>query len=88
MTPAEIHQKLVAKFGDKITGANLEALDPWIEVAPASIADVADFRELERGGRPLLVTGAQKEWAAPSRWRRQAEPSQISSIPLRFLSPC
>jgi NADH-quinone oxidoreductase subunit C len=43
MTPAEIHQTLVAKFGAKITGANLEALDPWIEVAPASIADVAEF---------------------------------------------
>ncbi len=43
MTPAEIHQALVAKFGDKITGANLEALDPWIEVAPAAIADVAEF---------------------------------------------
>jgi NADH-quinone oxidoreductase subunit C len=43
MTPAEVHQTLVAKFGDKITGANLEALDPWIEVAPAAIADVARF---------------------------------------------
>jgi len=43
MTPAEIHQKLVAKFGDKITGASLEALDPWVEVAPAAIADVARF---------------------------------------------
>jgi jumonji domain-containing protein 7 len=37
-------------------------------VARVDVADVADFRELERGGRPLLVTGAQKEWAAPSRW--------------------
>ena len=43
MTPAEIHQQLVAKFGDKITGANLEALDPWIEVAPAAIVEVATF---------------------------------------------
>src|SRR6516225_8647426 len=43
MTPAEIYQTLVAKFGDKITGANLEALDPWIEVAPSAIADVAEF---------------------------------------------
>ena len=43
MTPAEIHQALVAKFGGKITGANFEALDPWIEVAPAAIADVAEF---------------------------------------------
>jgi NADH-quinone oxidoreductase subunit C len=43
MTPTEIHQTLTAKFGDKITGANLEALDPWIEVAPAAIAEVARF---------------------------------------------
>jgi NADH-quinone oxidoreductase subunit C len=43
MTPAEIQQALAARFGDKITGANLEALDPWIEVAPAAIAEVAGF---------------------------------------------
>lgn len=43
MNAAEIHQQLIAKFGDKITGASLEALDPWIEVAPATIADVARF---------------------------------------------
>jgi NADH-quinone oxidoreductase subunit C len=43
MTASEIHQKLVAKFGDKITGAKLEAMDPWIEVAPASIVEVARF---------------------------------------------
>ena len=43
MTPAEIHQALVAKFSDKITGANLEALDPWVEIAAAAIADVARF---------------------------------------------
>src|SRR5262245_4870726 len=43
MTPAEIHQKLVAKFGAKLIGADLEALDPAIEVAPASVAEVARF---------------------------------------------
>jgi NADH-quinone oxidoreductase subunit C len=43
MTTAEIHQQLVAKFGDKITGVNLEAIDPWVEVAPAAMADVAHF---------------------------------------------
>jgi NADH-quinone oxidoreductase subunit C len=47
MTSAEIHQALVAKFGEKITGANLEALDPWIEVAPAAIVDVAEFLKTE-----------------------------------------
>jgi NADH-quinone oxidoreductase subunit C len=43
MTPADIHQKLVAQFGDKITGANLEAIDPWIEVAATAIVDVGEF---------------------------------------------
>ncbi len=26
--------RLKQKFGDKITGANLDAIDPWIEVSP------------------------------------------------------
>jgi NADH-quinone oxidoreductase subunit C len=43
MTPAGIHQSLVAKFGDKITGVNLEALDPWVEIAAGSIIEVARF---------------------------------------------
>ena len=47
MTPADIHQALVAKFGAAITGASLETLDPWVEVAPGSIADVARFLKSE-----------------------------------------
>jgi len=43
MTPAQIHQQLVSKFGAKITGAQLEVLDPWIEVAPAAIAEVGQY---------------------------------------------
>lgn len=43
MTPAEIHQKLVAKFGDKIVEARLDVLDPWVEVNPTAIVDVAEF---------------------------------------------
>src|SRR5258708_27867730 len=43
MTPAEIHQALVAKFGAAIAGASLETLDPWVEVAAGSIAEVAHF---------------------------------------------
>jgi NADH-quinone oxidoreductase subunit C len=41
MNAAEIHQQLVARFSESITGANLEALDPWIEVAPGAILEVA-----------------------------------------------
>ena len=35
--------QLKAKFGDQITGANLENLDPWIEVAPAGLVAVAEY---------------------------------------------
>jgi NADH-quinone oxidoreductase subunit C len=43
MTPTDVHQKLVAKFCAQITGAKLDALDPWVEVAPAAIVEVATF---------------------------------------------
>lgn len=44
MTAEEILNLLVEEFGDeKITGSNLEAMDPWIEVAAASIEGVARF---------------------------------------------
>lgn len=32
--------QLKQKFGDKITGSNLEALDPWIEVSPSALEEV------------------------------------------------
>ena len=32
--------QLKARFGAKITGSNLEALDPWIEVSPAGLLEV------------------------------------------------
>jgi NADH-quinone oxidoreductase subunit C len=35
--------RLKDAFGDKITGANLEALDPWIDVAPEGLVDVCRF---------------------------------------------
>jgi len=43
MTPAEIHQKLVDRFQGKITGVQLETLDPWVEVAPEAILEVSEF---------------------------------------------
>lgn len=44
MNTTEIHQLLVEQFGEsKITGVNLEATDPWVEVAPAAILEVAQF---------------------------------------------
>ncbi|GIW94793.1 MAG: NADH-quinone oxidoreductase subunit C [Pirellulaceae bacterium] len=35
--------RLKAQFGDKITGANLEAIDPWIEVAPEGLVEVCQY---------------------------------------------
>lgn len=41
-TPA-ILDRLTARFGPAITGSNLQAIDPWIEVAPEAIAEVGLF---------------------------------------------
>lgn len=35
--------QLKQRFGDKITGANLTAIDPWIEVAPEAIPEVCTY---------------------------------------------
>ena len=35
--------QLQSRFGDKITGSNLEAMDPWIEVAPDGLVEVMTF---------------------------------------------
>jgi NADH-quinone oxidoreductase subunit C len=40
MDSRAIQEKLQARFGSSITGGNLEAIDPWIEVAVESLADV------------------------------------------------
>lgn len=43
MDAPTILDRLSARFGPAITGSNLQAIDPWIEVAPAAIAEVALF---------------------------------------------
>ncbi len=35
--------QLKQNFGDKITGANLENIDPWIEVSPEGILEVCTY---------------------------------------------
>ena len=40
--PAFLDQ-LKKKFGDKITGANFEAIDPWIEVSPHGLLEVCRY---------------------------------------------
>ncbi len=43
MTPAEIAGLLEKQFGEKVLGKDLEAKDPWVELEPAAIAEVAKF---------------------------------------------
>ena len=40
--PAFLDQ-LKKKFGDKITGANFDAIDPWIEVSPEGLLEVCRY---------------------------------------------
>lgn len=35
--------RLKKRFGEQITGANLEAIDPWIEIAPTALSDVGRY---------------------------------------------
>jgi NADH-quinone oxidoreductase subunit C len=35
--------RLKQQFGGKITGANFDALDPWVEVAPEAIVEVGTY---------------------------------------------
>lgn len=43
MDVSAIKDKLTKRFGAAITGANPEAIDPWIEVAPESLRDVCQM---------------------------------------------
>jgi NADH-quinone oxidoreductase subunit C len=36
-------ERLKQKFGDKITGSNLSAIDPWIEVAPEGLVALCRY---------------------------------------------
>jgi len=39
----EFIDRLKQRFGDKITGANLEAIDPWIEVAVDALVEICTY---------------------------------------------
>ncbi len=43
MSGPTLVDQLKGKFGDAITGANLENVDPWIEVAAGGIVDVCTY---------------------------------------------
>lgn len=43
MSGQDLLTRLQSKFGELITGSNLKAIDPWIEVAPQGLVAVAQF---------------------------------------------
>ncbi|NIP84841.1 MAG: NADH-quinone oxidoreductase subunit C [Planctomycetales bacterium] len=43
MSGQDFVNRLQEKFGDQITGMNLEAIDPWIEVAADRLVDICTF---------------------------------------------
>jgi len=40
---SEIAKKVSERFGDQVVGVVADAIDPWIEVAPPAIAEIARF---------------------------------------------
>lgn len=43
MSGDKLLSSLKQRFGEQITGSNLEAIDPWIEVSPEGLVDVCRF---------------------------------------------
>jgi len=43
MTAQAFLDRLKSTFGERITGANLEAIDPWIEVSPGGLVEVCQY---------------------------------------------
>ncbi len=63
MEPAAIHQLLVEKFGDAVTGWHADGPEPYAEIAPARIADVALFlRDDPRTAFELLMCLSGLDW--------------------------
>lgn len=43
MSGQDFVNRLKAEFGESITGANFEAIDPWIEVSPDGLVDLCKY---------------------------------------------
>jgi NADH-quinone oxidoreductase subunit C len=43
MDASAILQRLAGQFGPRITGSNLDAIDPWVEVAPEALPEVCRY---------------------------------------------
>jgi NADH-quinone oxidoreductase subunit C len=66
MSGSNLIERLKKKFGDKITGSNLTALDPWIEVAPEALVDVCAHLKADPDGKFEMlncITGI--DWFEP-----------------------
>ena len=74
-------EQLKSKFGEKIAGANLENIDPWIEVAPDGLLEVCRYLKDDSGlafdylncitGVDYLHTDEKK--AAKAEWQPHTE---------------
>jgi len=47
MAGQSLLDRLTKQFGNKISGSNLQALDPWIEVTPAGLVGVCQYLKNE-----------------------------------------
>lgn len=47
MSGTSFLDRLQKKFGDRVVGANLTAVDPWIEVTPSGLVDVCQYLKSE-----------------------------------------
>lgn len=66
MTPQEIATLLEQQFDGKITGKNMDAIDPWVSVDPAALTDVARFcRDDERLRLDLLQCVSGVDYLEP-----------------------
>ena len=43
MKPEEFLDRLKQKFGERVRGANFEALDPWVEASPEGVVEVCRY---------------------------------------------
>src|SRR2546426_315407 len=82
MDAKAVHERLVTRFGDRVTGANLEVASPFAVVAAGAIVEVAGFCK----GDPALAfdnlmclsaVDYPKE-SRPPRWRNGPWPGRRS----------
>jgi NADH-quinone oxidoreductase subunit C len=81
MNPQEIHDRLRQRFGSAVQGGNLDAVDPWIEIACGGLLEVCRFLRDEpdlRFNMLHVVSGVDflqtdPKLAAKSEWQPHIE---------------